>query len=58
MIQKAQQQTKLLQVLILRQNLEYNLLSNFIALYQNKLQEQGVQNVANRHKTKFEPYGD
>ena len=27
-------------------------------LYQNKLQEQGVQDVVNRNKIKFEPYGD
>ena len=27
-------------------------------LYRNKLQEQGVQDVVNRNKIKFEPYGD
>ena len=27
-------------------------------MYQNKLQEQGVQDVVNRVKIKFEPYGD
>ena len=34
------------------------MLSSFPALYQNKLQEKGVQDVANRNKIKFEPYGD
>ena len=29
-----------------------------LPLYQNKLQEQGVQDVVNRSKIKFEPYGD
>ena len=28
------------------------------SLYRNKLQEQGVQNVINRNKVKFEPDGD
>ena len=27
-------------------------------MYQNKLQEQGVQAVVNMNKLKFEPYGD
>ena len=33
-------------------------LSGDSPLYQNKLQEQGVQDVRNRNKIKFEPYGD
>ena len=37
---------------------EKQLLSGFLPLYQNKLQEQGVQDVVNSSKTKFEPYGD
>ena len=36
---------------------EKQLLSGCPSLYQNKLQEQGVQNVINRNKIKFEPYG-
>ena len=34
------------------------MLSGFPPLYQNKLQEQGVQDVVNRNKIKAEPYGD
>ena len=34
------------------------LLSGCLPLYQNKLQEQGVQDVVNSNKIKFEPYGD
>ena len=34
------------------------MLSGFPPLYQNKLQEQGVQAVVNMNKLKFEPYGD
>ena len=37
---------------------EKQLLSGCLPLYQNKLQEQGVQDVANSNKIKFEPYGD
>ena len=37
---------------------EKELLSGFPPLYQNKLQEQGVQDVVNTNKIKFEPYGD
>ena len=37
---------------------EKQLLSDCPPLYQSKLQEQGVQDVANRNKIKFEPYGD
>ena len=37
---------------------EKELLSGFPPLYQNKLQEEGVQNVVNINKIKFEPYGD
>ena len=33
------------------------MLSGCPSLYRNKLQEQGVQNVINRNKIKFEPYG-
>ena len=33
------------------------LLLDFPTLYQNKLQEQSVQNVVNTNKIKFEPYG-
>ena len=33
-------------------------LSGFPPMYQNKLQEQGVQDVVNINKIKFEPYGD
>ena len=34
------------------------MLSGLPPLYQNKLQEQGVQDVGNINKIKFEPYGD
>ena len=34
------------------------MLSGCPPLYQNKLQEQGVQDVVNRNKIKFEPYRD
>ena len=34
------------------------MLSGCPPLYQNKLQQQGVQYVVNRNKIKFEPYGD
>ena len=34
------------------------LLSGLPPLYQNKLQEQGVQDIVNINKIKFEPYGD
>ena len=37
---------------------EKQLLSGCPPLYQNKLQEQGVQDVVNKNKIKFEPYGD
>ena len=37
---------------------EKQLLSCCSPLYQNKLQEQGVQDVVNRNKIKFEPYGN
>ena len=37
---------------------EKELLSGLPPLYQNKLQEQGVQDVGNINKIKFEPYGD
>ena len=37
---------------------EKELLSGFPPLYQNKLQEEGVQDVVNINKIKFEPYGD
>ena len=37
---------------------EKELLSGFPPLYQNKLQEEGVQNVVNINKINFEPYGD
>ena len=33
------------------------MLSGFPPLHQNKLQEQGVQDVVNANKIKFEPYG-
>ena len=36
---------------------EKQLLSGCPPLYQNKLQEQGVQDVVNRNKIKFEPHG-
>ena len=34
------------------------MLSGLPPLYQHKLQEQGVQDVGNINKIKFEPYGD
>ena len=37
---------------------EKELLSGFPPLYQNKLQEQGFQDVVNTNKIKFELYGD
>ena len=37
---------------------EKQLVSGCPPLYQNKLQEQGVPDVVNRNKRKFEPYGD
>ena len=37
---------------------ERELLSGFPPLHQNKLQEEGVQDVVNINKIKFEPYGD
>ena len=37
---------------------EKDLLSGFPPMYQNKLQEEQVQNVININKIKFEPYGD
>ena len=37
---------------------EKQLLSGCPPLHQNKLQEQGVQDVVNRNKIKFKPYGD
>ena len=37
---------------------EKQLLSGCPPLYQKKLQEQGVQDVVNKNKIKFEPYGD
>ena len=37
---------------------EKQLLSGCPTLFQNKLQEQGVQDVVNRNRTKFEPYRD
>ena len=37
---------------------EKELLSDFIPLYQNKLQEHGVQDVVNINKINFEPCGD
>ena len=33
------------------------MLSGLPSMYQNKLQEEGVQNVVNVNKIKFEPYG-
>ena len=33
-------------------------LSSFLSMYQKKLQDEGVQNVININKMKFEPYGD
>ena len=33
-------------------------LPDFLPLYQNKLQEEGVQDVVDINKIKFEPYGD
>ena len=37
---------------------EKHLLSDWPPLHQKKLQEQGVQDVKNRNKIKFETYGD
>ena len=37
---------------------EKQLLSGCPSLYQNKLHDQGVQDVVNRNKMKFEPYCD
>ena len=37
---------------------EKDLLSDLPPLYQNKLQKQGVQDIVNINKIKFEPYGD
>ena len=37
---------------------EKELLSGFPPLYQDKLQEEGVEDAVNINKTKFEPYGD
>ena len=37
---------------------EQQLLSGCLPLYQNKLQEQGVQDFVNRNKKKFEPCSD
>ena len=37
---------------------EKELLSGFPPFYQNKMQEQGAQDIVNINKTKFEPYGD
>ena len=37
---------------------EKELLSGLPPLYQNKLQEQGVQGIENINKIKFEPYGN
>ena len=37
---------------------EKELQSGCPSFYQNKLQEQGVEDVVNRNKIKFEPYGD
>ena len=37
---------------------EKQFLSDFLLLYHNKLQEQKVQDVANKNKTKLEPYDD
>ena len=37
---------------------EKELLSGFPPIYQNKLLEEGVQDVVNINKIKFEPYGD
>ena len=34
------------------------LLSGFPLMYENKLQEDGVQDVVNKNKRKLEPYGD
>ena len=34
------------------------MLSSFAPFYQNKLQEEGVQDVVNINKIRFEPYGD
>ena len=37
---------------------ERELLSGFPPMYQNKLQEQGVQDVVNINRVKFEPHDD
>ena len=37
---------------------EKQLLSSYPLIYQNKLQDQGVQDFVNRNKIKFEPYND
>ena len=37
---------------------EKQLHSGCPSFYQNKLHEQGLQDVVNRNKIKFEPYGD
>ena len=37
---------------------ERELLSGFPPMYQNKLQQQGVQDILNINKIKFEPHGD
>ena len=37
---------------------EKELLSSFPPLYRNKLQQQGIQNIVNMNKIKFEPHGD
>ena len=37
---------------------EKQLLSGCPSFYQNKLQEQGLQDLVNWNKIKFEPYGD
>ena len=39
-------------------NDENQLFSSCSPFYQNKMQERGVQDVANRNKIKFEPCGD
>ena len=47
---------KLLLFYLLRDAKE--LLHRFPSMYQNKLQEEGVQDVVNVRKIKFEPFGD
>ena len=37
---------------------EKKLISSYPSIYQNKLQDQGVQDFVNRNKIKFEPYSD